>query len=105
MTKHTGLTVELYANCPPEILDDRGDLVATVHYGGGRSEVEVHANARLFAAAPQLLQACKDWVAYFDNLERNSDPGDTLAKARRMYHGPRVEQTRDAIASAEGRNP
>lgn len=49
----------------------------------------------------ELLAACKAWSDYFAELERISTPGDALARAREEYHGPRLRQTRDAIAKCE----
>src|SRR4051794_16928910 len=37
-------------------------------------------------AAPDLLAACKSWVAYFDRLCRDDEPGDPLAAARNHFH-------------------
>jgi hypothetical protein len=40
---------------PPIIVAEDGTKLATVHYGGGRFEVTVQADAKLYAAAPALL--------------------------------------------------
>lgn len=61
----------------------------------------VFQNARLLVAAPELLAACKAWVSYFDKLDRDAEPGDPLAEARRHFHSARVEATRAAIRKAE----
>jgi hypothetical protein len=60
------------------------------------------ANAQLVAAAPDLLSACKAWVDYFDDLNRHADPFDALTRIRNRFHEKRVEQSRAAIAKAEG---
>lgn len=56
---------------------------------GRRSPREVEANARLIAAAPDLLDACKEFV-------RKVESGE--ARSTRSY-----QQMKAAIAKAEGR--
>lgn len=67
---------------------------------------EDEGNAELIRVACNshhaLLAACKAWVDYFDRLCRDDEPGDPLAEARNKYHAARVNQTRAAIALAEG---
>lgn len=65
--------------------------------------LECAANARLIAAAPDLLAACQSWVSYFDQLQRLCEPGDPLNVARQQFHGERVNRTRAAIAKAAGK--
>lgn len=82
-----------------------GEILATVDrledgVDNARKEREMLANWRLFAAAPALYEACKQWVDYFDNLDAQSDPDDPLAKARTMYHRKRIDATRAALTSA-----
>lgn len=70
---------------------------AIVHWDGfvqtcwrsARGDKEIHANARLIAAAPDLLAACIDFV-------RKVDAGE--ARRTRSY-----QQMKAAIAKAEGR--
>lgn len=77
---------------PPEPGWDGGRLVASCGGATGRSLPVQHANTRLVAAAPDLLQACKDGVAqYADGIDPDS-PGDVLTMAT----------LRAAIAKAEG---
>lgn len=59
--------------------------------------------AALSNAAPELLAACKEWVAYMDKLDADAEPGDKITEVRRHYHAARVERTRAAIAAAEGK--
>ena len=60
------------------------------------------ANARLVAAAPALLEACKEWAAFASTLERSTEPGDPIAEVRNRVHGARIAKTRAAIRKAEG---
>ncbi len=39
-------------------------------YGWGEPEKEIEANAHLVAAAPELLEACKDALAFVEELDR-----------------------------------
>jgi hypothetical protein len=66
----------------------------------GKSAPLPPVNAHLIAAAPDLLEVCKQWVKYFDALDDWMEPDDPIVAARRKYHGPRVELTRAAIAKA-----
>lgn len=61
-----------------------------------------HPDARLIAAAPDLLAACKAWEDYFDRLDAESDPTDAMVIVRRQFHAKRLDATRAAIAKAEG---
>lgn len=69
----------------------------TLVQGGGNSiterttDEELEANARLIAAAPELLEACAAIVAWCD---KNPPAGDALYC---------INQARAAIAKAEGR--
>jgi hypothetical protein len=49
-----------------------------------------------------LLAACKEHVAWFDEMTRYDEPGDQFAEARARYHYDRIERTRAAIRTAEG---
>jgi hypothetical protein len=60
------------------------------------------ANARLIAAAPELLEACEGWMNFLEELARDEDPDDPLPKARNAFHRERIEKTRAAIAKATG---
>lgn len=48
----------------------------------------------------QLVARLAEWVEYFDDLERHSDPADPLFVARRKVHGDRMEKSRAALAAA-----
>lgn len=54
--------------------------------GAGRNTTE--ANARIIAAAPELLEACKAWVAYLDS---------DLSEAEKIL----LKQTKQAIEQTE----
>lgn len=49
----------------------------------------------------ELYAELKSWVDYFDQLDRESEPGDPLIEARRRYHAKRLERSRAALAKAE----
>ena len=49
------------------------------------------ANARLIAAAPDLLAVCRSWLAHYDNWVRDPIIGDE----------PGIAEMRDAIAKAQ----
>jgi hypothetical protein len=79
------------------IQDDRGIGVAVVP-GVLDRDKEL---ANLFAAAPDLLEACEAWVEVFDDLMRTSDPDDPLTRLRFKFHHEREAMTRAAIAKAK----
>lgn len=56
---------------------------------------ELHANARLIAAAPDLLAACEYLVAWHT-------PGDLPEGMRGSHFAKRMERARAAIAKAKG---
>lgn len=58
------------------------------------------ANARLIAAAPDLLEACEAVKAFLDNLEANTDPKDPLSELRKRIHAPLRAKLTPAIAKA-----
>ena len=65
------------------------------HKRNGEAPEEVKANARLIAAAPDLLAACKAFIeATFIDLDSVFTPSDKLVKAHVL--------ARAAIAKAEG---
>jgi len=75
----------------PDALRGARWLADVKTYGGAFPDVpEAEANARLIAAAPELLAACKEFV-------RKCDDGE--AKSRRSY-----AEMSAAIAKAEGRS-
>jgi hypothetical protein len=53
---------------------------------------DVDANARLITAAPELLAACKQWLAFYDKAVRQECFGDE----------PGIEAMRSAVLKAEG---
>lgn len=73
--------------CIAGMIDARRDTL------GGASLADIEANARLIAAAPELLAACQ-YVVEFDLLSLSSEQMHTLAK-----------RCRDAINKATGNQP
>jgi hypothetical protein len=66
-------------------------------------KIETAANARLIAAAPELLASVVEEVEYFDSLMASLDPGDVgLREASMRHHGPRIARARAAVAKAKG---
>lgn len=63
---------------------------------------EQRANARLIAAAPELLEALKNTTAYLAVQLRNVEPGPATAPVR-MEMEADLRRARAAIAQAEGR--
>jgi len=64
-----------------------------------KSDDEDLANARLIAAAPELLAACEDLVNLWDEWARYSEG---LEEPLRRSIEMRVQQSRAAIAKARG---
>ena len=88
MTQHTpgpwkAIAAAVYAGRPLSTVVVSGDH-------GRLSADEAEANARLIAAAPELLEACKQMLAALDQLHR---------EGLREYH-PIADDTRAAIAKA-----
>ena len=119
MSKHTkGPWCAAIDECAT-VRDSRDNQLAMVTYlftktGGRRSGDEVSANARLIAAAPELLEACKtfhEWlvreeIGFANKWDRNTEEGES--KWREWYDenlrlcALAQEQARAAIAKAKG---
>ena len=72
---------------PWRIRAERYRFIRVTATGGGIAHLDTTdgegmANARLIAAAPDLLAALSRWVAYWDSQTR-SEPGADIAKASR----------------------
>jgi len=74
-----------------------GNTIANCHWAKDTEEFE--ANARLIAAAPDLMAACQDLVDLWAEWAENSSQ---LAEPLRRSIGMRVEQARVALAKAQG---
>jgi len=70
-----------------------GHAIATIH---GEIQEDVKANARLIAAAPDLLAACKGILIYAHEIAERADIDD--GHAFWAY----IADAADAIAAAEG---
>jgi hypothetical protein len=90
-------------------LDDEGDIVTTSDCKGNivchspanfeRSMKFWPANARLIAAAPELLEALNGWLVAWED-------GKLLTSSRKpaeLYRAGLLHDTKAAIAKAEGR--
>ena len=75
-------------NCVRIFSLSEAEIAPANAYGDTREEM--WANARLIAAAPDLLEACKQMLAALDQLHR---------EGLREYH-PIADDTRAAIAKA-----
>lgn len=64
--------------------------------GGRRKPEEVAANARVGAAGPQLLEACRNWVKWLDS------PGEGSFDGAFEYEERLMADMRAAIAAATG---
>lgn len=105
MSKHTpGPWTGYPANISPNIEAD-GKCIAQVNPHNGDSEERRTANARIIAAAPELLEALKSIVFYYKTLRgkvclRDGYP-DPAAIIENMDH--KIAQLEAVIAKAEGR--
>lgn len=64
----------------------------------------VEISARLSTAEAEVVrlrEALKEWVDYFDMLNRHSDPSDPLVIIRNERHGPRIARSRAALSPAK----
>ena len=88
MTKHTAAP---WHHGGYEIQDDKGALICNL--SGWRGEQQTLANARLIAAAPELLEELKQVMTWIDNWspEFTYDPDWSVDK----------EKAQAAIAKAE----
>ena len=88
MSKHTPGPWHVVGESDPEIHGPDGEWIThQVCSGAGDENNDGQANARLIAAAPDLLAACKAALVWFDAAQ------DTAA----------AKQLRTAIAKAEAR--
>ena len=92
MSKHTP---GLFRNCHTHIENSYGEII----YRDVRHFDEVNpADARLFAAAPEMLEACKAMIEWFD-AEENF--GDTTFNERIAMCKRAEDLSREAIVKAE----
>ena len=84
--------------------------VGTAHFWAGTHNViadvmplrmEKEANARLIAAAPELLEACKSMLDWMEFTIPRLGTTPTGSIERKNWGGP-ISKARDAIAKAEG---
>jgi hypothetical protein len=80
---------------------DSGEWIADV---GGRSTLEAHANARLMAAVPTLLEAAEAALQFAENLRRDASgiTVDGSLCSVGHYAGYHASNLRAAIARAKG---
>jgi hypothetical protein len=85
---------------------DRRRIVASVPWPPGTFNREFLANARLIAAAPELLGACRSALRYIGRLARRVKPDDySLLASSFAADDPGVMRRLlgDVIAKAEGK--
>lgn len=95
------------------ISPEAGDYaIALIYSGGGTSrDKKGQANARLIAAAPDLLEACRQMIGLdlregtSERLQRRSDEthGDGITEEGAWYLDA-IVNAREAIAKAEGQS-
>ena len=56
-----------------EIVDDHGNIICMLRYEDHRSFDQAHADARLIAAAPEMLETLKTLIAEAQDLNANGD--------------------------------
>jgi hypothetical protein len=92
---------------PRDVRASDGELLATAYPMQNEDDVSeedhpvAEANARLIAAAPDLLAACRVVKEFLDSLEAATDSADRLAAIRREVHAPLRAALEPAIAKAE----
>jgi hypothetical protein len=99
MTKqHTSGPWAALMQNPPTVADRRGCRIATACQLPGDSMEEQQANARLIAAAPELLAALRGLLVHFEGPQclASDYPGS--------FYMAELERARDAIKSATGGN-
>lgn len=76
------------------------DMRVIAHTGADVSVAQDKANARLIAAAPEMLQALKEIVFEFEcQYDTANEPEGVMEKARLKV----IKQCKKAIAKAEGK--
>jgi len=76
-----------------EVIAPNGDCVADVWPGHG--EMPVEANARLIAAAPELLEAAKDTLEFMQTLNATDAPDMVVAQDVFEYLTNAIERAED----------
>lgn len=80
-----------------------GICVVNDHYDSNTGvTTPAEANARLIAAAPEMLVACETVIAYLDQLELGLPDDDPLIELRRKVHKPLRDKLEPAIRKARG---
>ena len=79
---------------------DKNGQIAEAKYLIADPEI-IEANARLIAAAPELLETCKYIKNFLVNLEDGLPEDDSITVMRKNYHAPVHKKIDEAIAKAE----
>ncbi len=85
------------------VLDSRNIRLAKTEWRGMGGTAVAVDNARLIAAAPELLEACHDVKNFLANLENGTRRDDPLHALRLMVHKPLHAVLDAAIAKATGK--
>ncbi len=105
-TKHTPGPWEYveYPNGPIEVIAG-GDVGGVVHQGQIFTEpddiAEERANARLIAAAPELLAACKELTTLVENISNIRHAGLTIWRGHWAALYDNTNKAKAVIAAAE----
>ena len=98
-TKHTtGPWITFRCEDGMEVLTKDAESICVVkHYGDPYDSKREEANARLIAAAPELLALMQDVLPILESMDHQREEGDEPM--------PLIDQVRATIAKATGKTP
>jgi hypothetical protein len=83
------------------VTDENSNNQIAVVYGP-KVTVGAEDNARLIAAAPELLEDCRTIKEFLGKLEDGTSPNDPLLELRRGFHSPLHAALDKALGKVEG---